>query len=397
VSADHLPYKRGSSDGNTNGEITPWGRWFEKRFQSYAAKVDGYYGNDEANAVSELQRRLSIPITGVFDEHTARASGFIGTEKPHRPIWIYTAPGSGVPWWVGPPFEVGEWCKKVLNLNHQPVGFPIGGYLGLMGGDPGLSYNEVTEAEGRELGRLIQTCPDLGNPNVEFWFCGYSQSADGMEDALVFLFGDGGPYMHLRDRINGSLQFGNPSRQPGPTKVGNNPPGWGIARKTRPEWLKNITWSITAQSPGAPDFYACADDIIRPLFYEWFVRADTDMPFFIYTAQIIIPALLNLIAPFLGGLISPLAVPILAGATGLPTGILGGMIGGITGATSQPNPELIKLLSAQGLLTNVGGLIHLLTQMSGIQTHGEYHLPKAEFGGRTGIQVACDTVAAFRR
>lgn len=397
MNAEHLPYKRGSSDLNTNGEITPWGQWFEKMFRSYAAKVDGYYGNDEANAVSELQRRIGLPVTGVFDEQTARASGFLKAAPPRRPIWIYTAPGSGAPWWGGPSFEVGEWSKNVLHLNHQPIGYPIGGYMGLMGGDPGLSYNEVIAAEDIELARLIAACPDRDNPAVEFWLSGYSQSADGMEDSIVRLFGDGGPFAHLRGRINGSLQFGNPSRQPGPTKVGNNPPGWGISRKTRPDWLKAITWSITAQSPAAPDFYACTDDEIRPLFYEWFVRAETDISFAVYTAQIIIPALLNLIAPFLGGLVSASAVPVLAGATGLPSPLLGTLVGGVAKASNRPNPELIKLLSVQGLLTNIPALIHLLTQLSGIQTHGEYHLPKAEFGGRTGIQVACDVMAGFRR
>jgi hypothetical protein len=42
-------------------------------------------------------------------------------------------------------------------------------------------------------------------------------------------------------------------------------------------------------------------------------------------------------------------------------------------------------------------VIRTLASLPGIQTHGEYHLPKPEFGGRTGIQVGCDILAAFRR
>src|SRR6185437_3433632 len=80
---------------------------------------------------------------------------------PHRPIWCYSAPGSGVPWNVGPPFDLGEWCKLVLDLNHQPVGYPIGGYMGLMGGDPKYSYNDIIGFEAAELGRLLGLNPDV--------------------------------------------------------------------------------------------------------------------------------------------------------------------------------------------------------------------------------------------
>src|SRR4051794_32067961 len=103
--------------------------------------------------------------------------------KPHRPIWGYSAPGSGVPWWIGPPFDLGEWCKNVLNLNHQPLGYDIGGYLGLMGGDPKNSYNDIIAQEDAELEKQLDRCPDINNPDVEFWFYCYSQSAEGMKKA----------------------------------------------------------------------------------------------------------------------------------------------------------------------------------------------------------------------
>jgi hypothetical protein len=254
------------------------------------------------------------------------------------------------------------------------------------------------------LEHCLAVNPDIGDPELELWFSGYSQSADGMEDALVKLFGDGGTYAELRSRINGSIEFGNPSRQPGPARIGNdaytNPPGWGIARKVRPDWLKAVTYSITTQSPGAPDFYAACDDEIRPLFYEWFILAETEVPFVVYTAQIVIPAVLNLIAPFLGqlgGLANPLATGILAGASGLPADLLGILVSGVAGARKQPNPKLIELLSVKGVLTNLPQLLGLLTKVTGVNTHNEYDQPKAEFGGRTGIQVAREIVADFRR
>ncbi|OMC04164.1 hypothetical protein A5733_22070, partial [Mycobacterium sp. NS-7484] len=382
-----------------------WQRWARSYAESYAnlmGPVDGYYGNSDAEFTREMQRRLvaaghAIPITGVFDEATAALVGYAGiTAEPRRKIWIYTAPGSGADWWAGPSFELGEWCKKVLKLNHQPVGYPKGGYLGLMGGPPDLSYLDVIAGLAAELARLLRTNPDVieavaarrldrnARVEVELWFSGYSQSADGIEDAVEHLFGGGGEFELIRDRINGVIQFGNPSKEK-----------TGIARKVRPAWLRALIRNITTKG----DFYAEVADDIRPLFYEWFIRAETELPFVVYSAQIIVPALINLVAPFLGaaGLASPLAVPILAGATGAPAGVLGTVMGGVLGAKDKPNPKLIELLSVQGVLTNIPDLITLLAALPGLQAHGEYHLPKPEFNGRTGIQVACDHVAAFRR
>jgi hypothetical protein len=85
----------------------------------------------------EYERRTKQKVDGVVSEQDLIDLKIV---RPHRPIWCYSAPGSGVPWWVGPPFDLGEWCKATLNLNHQPVGYDIGGYLGFMGGDPSLSY-----------------------------------------------------------------------------------------------------------------------------------------------------------------------------------------------------------------------------------------------------------------
>ncbi|MBU8833586.1 peptidoglycan-binding protein [Mycolicibacterium goodii] len=399
-----LPLKLGSSDARGD-DVTHWQRWARAYAESYAnlmGPVDGYYGNSDAEFTREMQRRLvasgrAVAITGVFDEATAAGVGYAGAPpaEERRPIWIYTAPGSGAPWNVGPAFELGVLCEKILKLNHQPVGYPIGGYLGLMGGDPAFSYLDVIGAQAAEFARLLRINPDVveamearrrdpaAHVDVEIWVSGYSQSADGFEDALEHLFGDGGEFELIRDRLNGVIQFGNPSKDK-----------TGIARKTRPLWLLKLITNVTVRG----DFYAEATDEIRPLFYEWFIRAETELPFVIYSAQVILPALLNLVAPFLtGGLSSPLAAPILAGVTGASGGLLNTVIGGVLGAKDQPNPKLIELLSIRGVLTNLGELIKLIAALPGVQAHGEYHLPKPEFGGRTGIQVAYDVVAAFRR
>lgn len=384
---------------------------YPKNSQAVALGVteSGTYDAATEAAVKNVQPFLkpAHAATGIADFATEVGIGAaIGSPPPpaYRKIWIYSAPGSGAAWWLGPPFEVGEWCRTVLNLNHQPVGYPIGGYLGLMGGDPGLSYNDVIADEGAELERLLDLNPDVtealahiaaGHPElveVELWFTAYSQSADGMEDALVRLFGDktdpgntvDGKFKALRDRINGTLMFGNPSRQPGQTKVGNTPAGWGISRKIRPQWLIDVTWSITADG----DFYAaCDDDVIRPIFYAEVVQASTSLSFFEHICAITIPILTNAFGPLLGGLL-------------LPT--LGGLLGevlssGETPAQEAVDKQIISLLSIKGVLTNIPALFKLLAALPGIQIHGSYDDVHAEFGNRTGVQVATDAVASFRR
>jgi peptidoglycan hydrolase-like protein with peptidoglycan-binding domain len=375
----------------------------------------GTYDAATEQAVANIQPFFNLPATGIANYATEVALGAASPPPPpppvYRPIWCYSAPGSGAPWWVGPPFEVGLWAKQVLNINHQPIGYPIGGYMGLLGGNPGLSYNDVIAAEGTELGRLLGINPDVeaamaaraNDPtaavDVELWFTAYSQSADGMMVAVASLFGDGRPYELIRDRINGLELFGNPDRPPGDGPA----PGSGISRKTFPAWLVALTHSITATSPGAPDFYAACDDEIRPLFYEVIVEANTSLSFFEHIVMIIIPVLLNFFAPFLGGLAGGAIAPVLALLTGLPAGLMGQAVtaanpdGEIDPTDAQVQAKLMALFTVQGIITNIPALIKLLGSLSGIQTHGSYDDPHPEFGGLTGVQVAQNAMASFRR
>jgi hypothetical protein len=365
-----------------NGEYTDvWTEAFDAAFTTYTTNV-----NAAVDAGKRAGPRLLEPP--VFDWRAQDQMGFKAASSPlpqreFRNIWFYSAPGSGASWWVGPSFEVGEWCKNVLNLNHQPIGFPMGGYLGLMGGDPGLSYNEVIEQQYLSLKSLLDTNNHVQealrrvlrgeSTDIEFWFSGYSQSADGMEDALVKLFGDGAPYEKLRSRINGVIQFGNPSKK-----------DTGIARKKRPQWLWDLVRNITTKG----DFYAEAKDEIRPIFYAEIVTAETSLSFFGHVMKIAVPVLLNLMGSMfglsLGGLLS------------------GGALGDAKDDADERDHEdvddaIIELLSLKGILSNIGDLLGLIFALPGIIAHGEYHLPKPEFGGLTGIDVGRGIVASFRR
>lgn len=393
----------------------PWYDWAKKNYSLYAFLLgarDGYYGADEARFTREMQRRLGIVQDGIFGDRTANAVGYswgrgVPVVGPRRPIWYYSNPGSGAGWDVGPGFVVGEMVagkrwnhpgRESLRINHQPVGSIVGGYLGLMGGDPKHSYLDVLEDQKREITKLLRENPDVtramaarrANPqaqvDVELWFQGYSQKADGVLEAVVSLFGDGGEFAVLRDRINGILCHGNPA-----TSI------TGIARKTFPDWVNRLVVNINTRD----DFYAVAKDRVRPLFYEWFIRAETEIPFVVYSAQIIVPALINLIAPGLGtglgGLLTPATTAVVAGSVGVDANLVGTVVQQVNSTRQKPNPELIELLSLRGILTHLPDLVGLMAALPGLQSHGAYHLPRAEFGGRDGHMVAYDHIASYRR
>jgi hypothetical protein len=395
-----LPYKKGS-----NGpEIRAWQDWAYRYAASYADLIgpkDSYFGLGEEAFVKRLQSNLKIPQTGVFSELEARLTGYVyrgGTSvvtppAARRKIWFYSNPGSGANEFVGPSFEVGERCRNILKINHQPVKSLVGGYLGLLGGNPEFSYVEATWDQYKSIEWLLDNNPDINDPEVEFWFSGYSQKADGLEDALEVLFGDGGfihpgdktqtpcppgKYRHLRSRINGVIQFGNPSTK-----------HTGIARKVRPSWLDSLIHNINKPD----DFYAVALDKIRPPMYGIIVQAEMELPFFVHVLRIAVPIItkwLNFIP--IGGAFGPFVQMALAGATGLNANspLLGiFMSQAASNKDTALDQELINLLSPTGVLSSIPDLIQLVSALPGIQSHGSYVGPD--------IDRAYDIVAGFRR
>lgn len=89
--------------------------------------------------------------------------------------------------------------------------------------------------------------------------------------------------------------------------------------------------------------------------------------------------------------------PAIAGLAGLSFGFADMLVHSYGG--QEADPEKVKWLEANHLVSPLGmtRVIKTLAALPGIGTHGEYHLPKPEFNGRTGIQVGCDILAAFRR
>jgi hypothetical protein len=415
-----FPLKRGSQ----GPEVTLLDQKAVKRFESYAFEADGvtplkpdaYFGLGEERFVQTWQARSHLPVTGQLTEDQFHALVGQGTQSPaggtviakRRKIWIYSSPGSGANWDQGPSFQLGERCRRELKLNHQPIAFQKGGYLGFMGGDPKFSYVDVTWDQYLSLRHLLETCPDVNDPEFEVWFSGYSQSADGMEDALEMLFGDGGfvhpgdpdqrpadpgPYRHLRNRINGVVQFGNPSTK-----------RTGIARKVRPAWLEALIRNVNYPN----DFYAVATDRIRPPMYAIIIKSEMELPFFVHCLRLaarIIPDWLTFlplggIFGGLGGLIGgaagafgPLATMSVGAMSGLGGNPALGQMMGLAGtdADQAVDDQLYNLLKPTGVLTEIPDMIGLIGALPGLQAHGGYEFDVAK------MNEAFAHIASFRR
>ena len=412
--SDAKKYLRRFSYGKLLDDTDTYTVEFAKVLKEFAArrneqirlKVVGFAGDPYVND------------KGIYDWAMKVAVGVIARPKPPaqpptprewRPIFLFSAPGSGANNMVGPSNDVGVRCQDELGINHVRLEFPIGGYLGLLGGDSKLSYIEVITLEKEDLrlkvrAAIAETKRRYGArwiEVIEFWFSGYSQSADGMVKAVLELFGDGGEFAYLRGRINGLLLFGNPARQPGRTKIGNTPKGWGIARDVIPTWLQALVVDICTEQ----DMYATTeDDTLLPLLYDWFIRAEMDMGFIAFSAGILIPVIasyLGIAGPLIGGLFGDVGAQLIGFTTGVALPFLQDVIG--TGATTDPEldafrKEFEETMSARGLLS-VKGITKIfgsLKALTGLQAHGEYWMPKPEFGGRWGIWAAFDHVAAYR-
>ena len=436
-----------SKPGDSAPEIPAAKKILEHVASTYAKGVDDgtpFYTERFGQVLREYGTRVNasiakgtratpkIPTPGVFDWATKVQLGIIPRAASPAPAPVklghrhfLSSPGSGADWWIGPSFEVGERLKKEAGVQHWPLGYPKGGYAGLMGGDPGQSYIETIQLEDAELERRIEvdvltqygifcagravTVEDVKKLPSSFGIIpsGYSQSADGIIRACARLFGAGGRFELLRPFLRAILCFGNPARQGGPTRYGRNPVGKGISGFVAEPWLAALIVDIITESPMAPDFYACCTSKIARSAYTVVVHAEIGIDFVVYLSKIIIPAMLRILTGglagggaagggilggILGGVVGNAAVPLIASVSGMAPSLLTPIVAGSMGAGDEPPQELLDMLSVQGLLTSMPELLGLLLALPGIQTHGEYHLPKPEFGGRTGIDVGFDQI-----
>lgn len=178
-----LPYRL----GDNGPEIVAWQNWFDAMYAAYAPPIDGYYGDDEVTAVNEMQRRLGLTQTGVFDERTAELAGYRvdGNYAPPNPIRPAPTGRHLALVWRGTGGEIGKdlvsrVCQGAADLVEEinpDWAATMGGLpVGTAGFGAGLSMNRAVEA-GVEAGKAVFLSRHRVNPNVKVVVGGYSAGA----------------------------------------------------------------------------------------------------------------------------------------------------------------------------------------------------------------------------
>jgi hypothetical protein len=109
----------------------------------------------------------------------------------------------------------------------------------------------------------------------KFYLAGYSQGAEVVVRTLRLML-PGQPLAHRAGDLLKVITFGSPCRAPGPTLLGNNPPGAGISRVYTPEIFRSRTYDFVIDG----DMYATTtDDTLLHLAYEVVTALELDLPF----------------------------------------------------------------------------------------------------------------------
>lgn len=193
-----LPYKL----GDHGPEIEYFDAWFNLDYESYAPPNDGYYGDDEYNAVVEMQRRLGLPQTGVFDSQTAHLAGY--TPPPGNLPLFFTVEGHSSDMFVGPVADTATQLEREGLCHHLPTWYNNGAIP--FDNDSGVA----------ELARRVgQTVQDNG---VQFpagtkWALGtFSQGSVIGYDFYERFLAPGKPLAWREPDRVGTLAYGNPCR-----------------------------------------------------------------------------------------------------------------------------------------------------------------------------------------
>jgi len=195
-----LPYRLESA----GPEIEYWQAWFERKYRSYAPARDGYYGEEDVAAVTEMQHRLKLSETGVFDAETAQRCGYLAPAPDLRPI-MFTVEGHTSGMFDGPVAETAKALEKEGICHHQPIGYNNGP----------IPFDNASGV--RELARLI-SAPEMDNlvpfPAGTPWALGgFSQGGIVISDFYFDYLAPGKPLAWRTPDLKGVLAYGNPCRQ----------------------------------------------------------------------------------------------------------------------------------------------------------------------------------------
>jgi len=315
------------------------------RFASYSKaadggplKLDGYFGLDDRAVHNEWQRRMKRPV---------RTTGDIVTDEELAILGLAVSPPSR--------------DEGARRYPLQGVGYNTNAFLAP---DPTHSYVEMVNEGATEAMRLAQ--PIIGNKIL----IGYSGGADAMTEFLWRW-----PESR-RHEIRCVIGIGDPSRRPGPTLLGDNPPGQGIAGRWAPEWVWPRYYNFCL--PG--DMYCCAPvPSLQPVFYQVLTRAELSFDFAVY--------LFNFFTSELGQILLGARKSDMPGA---------GVLSGIAGLV-MPSGLVQAPMVLFGLLpTLINSLVSLIKFLA-TNDHGRYHEPNPAWGGSAidrAVRVVTENVSS---
>lgn len=268
---------------------------------------------------------------------------------------------------------------------QQGVGYNTNAFLM---GQLDHSYVEATDEGADEQLRLA--LPLVGQPKVGI---GYSMGADTLRKALERWPTD------RRDEWKLIVTFGNPSRRPGPTLLGDNPPGQGISGTWYPEW----TWDRLYDFAMPGDMYPNAVGLL-PQLYDILTRMEVSLTFAAFLfgklTSAFGPALLGLakVAVPVAGAVVGGAVPGLAPVVTVATagfGALSSIAGLVTeGPEHQTGGPVLDVLSLFALLPKIIQTISAALKFVSTNAHYHYHdQPQAQWRGLTGVDCAAQIIA----
>jgi hypothetical protein len=260
------------------------------------------------------------------------------------------------------PAPTGPVAKKYVQ---QGVGFDTSAF---MMGNPAHSYIDAVNEGSAEGMRL--SLPTVGVPKVGI---AYSMGGDVLKRWMQLWPAD------RRDEWKLLVVFGNPSRKPGPTLLGNDPGGKGISGSWYPEWTLSRLYDFT--QPG--DMYPNAVGVM-PQMYQILTRMEASIEFAMYLFQMLTSSFGPLLLGFAG-----MAVP----GAGLLSGILPMVTPGAEDGNPATSTEQVNLLA---IITNIGGIIAALGGLINFvrtNAHFRYHdQPQPFWRGLTGVDCAAQII-----
>lgn len=332
--------------------------------------------NIHALVMAHRRAGPDVNVVGVFDWATKKQLGLLGPLTPPAPVQapgvFYSFTGSGGAWDNGFGFDVGVRIDS-RKWYHQPLGYATSCFL-VMGPDPMHSYLDMLWDGAVEFNRLALPDP---RPKV---LSGYSGGANVVANLLHQW------PANRQHEIRAVINFGDPSRPPGPTLLGNNPPGHGISEDFPPEWVLDRYYSFSIDG----DMYPNAVGLL-PTLYDILVRLEATPEFAMYMFGLLINSATGGFTQIgsqllgLGGI-----------GGGLPFfGQLSSLMPLVTGGVGPVGGD--KPVNLLAMVFNIPAIVQtLIASLQFLITgaHGHYG-DQPVFGGMTGVDRAVQIVNAL--